>query len=82
MGGLRSYCELTGFKCLVCELITCGVYGLTEVYGPAVVNEWHGEWDKLDAAERAAKKARQGVRYAALEGLAVLDPITMAPVPA
>jgi fatty-acyl-CoA synthase len=58
------------------------VYGLTEVYGPAVVNEWHKEWDALDAAARAAKKARQGVRYAPLEELAVLDPKTMKPVPA
>jgi fatty-acyl-CoA synthase len=58
------------------------VYGLTEVYGPAVVNEWHAAWEALPAAERAAKKARQGVRYAALEDLAVLDPQTMAPVPA
>ena len=44
------------------------LYGLTETYGPAVVNEWHGEWDALDKAARTAKKARQGVRYAALEG--------------
>jgi len=58
------------------------VYGLTEVYGPAVVNEWHTEWDTLDSAGRAAKKARQGVRYAPLEELAVLDPETMKPVPA
>ena len=58
------------------------VYGLTEVYGPAVVNEWHAEWDALDAGGRAAKKARQGVRYAPLEALAVLDPKTMKPVPA
>ena len=58
------------------------VYGLTEVYGPAVVNEWHEEWNALDSAGRAAKKARQGVRYAPLEELAVLDPKTMKPVPA
>ncbi|HKX63741.1 MAG TPA: acyl-CoA synthetase [Rhizomicrobium sp.] len=58
------------------------VYGLTEVYGPAVVNEWHPEWDALDSAGRAARKARQGVRYAPLEGLAVLNPKTMKPVPA
>ena len=32
--------------------------------------------------ERAAKMARQGVRYPALEALAVLDPETMQPVPA
>ena len=58
------------------------VYGLTEVYGPAVVNEWHQEWDAQDSAGRAAKKARQGVRYAPLEGLTVLNPKTMKPVPA
>ncbi len=57
------------------------VYGLTEVYGPAVVNDWHEEWNALDAAGRAAKKARQGVRYHALEDLAVLDPQTMEPMP-
>ncbi len=58
------------------------VYGLTEVYGPAVVNDWHDEWNTLDSAGRAAKKARQGVPYHALEGLAVLDPETMEPMPA
>jgi fatty-acyl-CoA synthase len=58
------------------------VYGLTETYGPAVVNEWKAEWDRLDKAERAAKKARQGVRYHALDGLSVMDPETMEPVPA
>jgi fatty-acyl-CoA synthase len=56
------------------------VYGLTECYGPAVVNAWHDEWDMLTPAEQAAKKARQGVRYPALEALDVLDPDTMAPV--
>ena len=53
------------------------LYGLTETYGPAVVNEWHGEWNALDAAGRTSKKARQGVRYNALEDLAVIDPETM-----
>lgn len=57
------------------------LYGLTECYGPAVVNDWHGEWDALPADEQAAKKARQGVRYGALEALDVLDPETMQPVP-
>ncbi len=36
------------------------VYGLTEVYGPAVVNEWHGEWDALDSAGRAARRRAKG----------------------
>jgi fatty-acyl-CoA synthase len=56
------------------------VYGLTEVYGPAVVNEWHTSWDALPGPEQAAKKARQGVRYPVLEGLDVRDPDTMVPV--
>src|SRR6056297_3664737 len=58
------------------------LYGLTETYGPAVVNEWHGAWDDLDAAGQARKKARQGVKYAALEDLTVMDPETMTRVPA
>ncbi|HEY4115790.1 MAG TPA: AMP-binding protein, partial [Rhizomicrobium sp.] len=58
------------------------VYGLTETYGPAVVNEWNAEWEKLERGPRAAKKARQGVRYHALDALAILDPETMEPTPA
>ncbi len=57
------------------------LYGLTEIYGPAVVNDWNSDWDALPAAEQAALKARQGVRYPALEELDVLDPDTLAPVP-
>ena len=57
------------------------VYGLTEVYGPAVVNDWHDEWNALPGPEQAAKKARQGVRYHVLEAHDVLDPETMKPVP-
>ncbi len=56
------------------------LYGLTETYGPAVVNDWHRDWDALSLAEQAAKKARQGVRYLPLEALDVLDPETMKPV--
>ena len=57
------------------------LYGLTETYGPAVVNEWHGDWSALPDAEQARMKARQGVRYLPLEELAVLDPASMLPVP-
>ena len=56
------------------------LYGLTESYGPAVVNDWHDAWNALPPAEQAAKKARQGVRYVALEALDVMDPETMQPV--
>jgi fatty-acyl-CoA synthase len=58
------------------------VYGLTEVFGPAVVNEWHTAWNALPAEQQAALKARQGVRYPALEDLSVMDPATMQRVPA
>jgi fatty-acyl-CoA synthase len=57
------------------------LYGLTETYGPASINEWHTEWEGLPPPDQAAKKARQGVRYPTLEGLDVLDPETMQPVP-
>src|SRR5580658_6023468 len=57
------------------------VYGLTETYGPASVNDWNAAWDKLSGPEQAGKKARQGVRYPVLDALDVLDPDTLAPVP-
>jgi fatty-acyl-CoA synthase len=57
-------------------------YGLTEVYGPCVVSEWKSQWNDLDSDERAALKARQGVRYPTEEEVDVLDPDTMLPVPA
>jgi fatty-acyl-CoA synthase len=57
------------------------VYGLTEVYGPAVVCDWHADWNALPAEERARLKARQGVNYHVLEDLMVADPTTLRPVP-
>ena len=57
------------------------LYGLTETYGPAVVNDWKADWDALEGPARAKMKARQGVRYISLEGLDVIDPETMQPVP-
>ncbi|HKJ62561.1 MAG TPA: AMP-binding protein, partial [Hyphomicrobiales bacterium] len=57
------------------------LYGLTETYGPAVVNDWHEAWSELPPADQAALKSRQGVRYLPLEQLDVLDPDTMLPVP-
>lgn len=71
---------------LLADMKTAGfevthLYGLTETYGPAVVNDWHERWSSLPPAEQAALKSRQGVRYLPLEGLDVLDPDTMTPVP-
>jgi len=58
------------------------VYGLTESYGPAVVCDWHEEWNALPIEEQAQLKSRQGVRYHVLEGLMVADPETLEPTPA
>ena len=55
-------------------------YGLTEVYGPCVVSEWKDEWNDRSDDERAALKARQGVRYPTQEEVDVLNPDTMEPV--
>lgn len=58
------------------------IYGLTETYGPSVVNEWHADWDQLTSPKRASLKARQGVRSPVLDALSVRDPQTMEEVPA
>jgi len=58
------------------------VYGLTEVYGPAVVCDWKPEWDDLPAGEQARLKSRQGLPYVVQEGLMVADADSLAPVPA
>ncbi|MCP4070870.1 MAG: acyl-CoA synthetase [Hyphomicrobiales bacterium] len=57
------------------------LYGLTETYGPAVVNDWNRDWDLLNPVEQAAKKSRQGVRYVCLEDLSVRDSETMQSTP-
>jgi len=57
------------------------VYGLTETYGPAAVCAKHEAWDALDIGARAERNGRQGVRYTCEEGMTVLDPETMQPVP-
>jgi fatty-acyl-CoA synthase len=71
---------------LLADMKTAGfdvthLYGLTETYGPAVVNDWHESWSSLPNEEQARLKSRQGVRYLPLEGLDVLDPETLHAVP-
>ena len=58
------------------------VYGLTETYGPATVCAKQPRWRHLPLADQVQQNARQGVRYTVEEGLAVMDPETMQPVPA
>ncbi len=57
------------------------VYGLTEVYGPAVVCDWKPEWNGLSSDEQAKIKARQGVTYPVLDEMMVADPETLTPCP-
>jgi fatty-acyl-CoA synthase len=58
------------------------VYGLTEVYGPASICAKHDAWQAMDAAAQTERNGRQGVRYVLQEGMTVMDPETMQPVPA
>ncbi|CCA92167.1 acyl-CoA synthetase [Novosphingobium sp. PP1Y] len=58
------------------------VYGLTEVYGPAAVCLKQPDWADKTAEERARLNARQGVAMISQDAMCVLDPATMAPVPA
>jgi fatty-acyl-CoA synthase len=57
------------------------VYGLTETYGPAAVCAKHDEWEKLPLDKRVELNGRQGVWYHMQEGMTVIDPVTMSPVP-
>ena len=57
------------------------VYGLTETYGPAAVCAKHEAWRELPLEEQVRLNGRQGVRYHCQEGIAVIDPQTMQPVP-
>ncbi len=56
------------------------LYGLTETYGPAAVNDWHAEWDKLDLPRRPRRRP-SGRALPAARGARRIDPDTMAPVP-
>ena len=47
----------------------------------AVVCAWHDDWNARSDEDQAQLKSRQGVRYHVLQGLTVMDPETMEPVP-
>jgi len=57
------------------------VYGLTETYGHITQCAWNDQWNNLDEEKQNEVKARQGVRYPNTEGVDVMDPETMKPVP-
>jgi fatty-acyl-CoA synthase len=58
------------------------LYGLTESYGPSTVCAWQEAWAGLPLPDRAAQMARQGVGSLTLDHQRVVDPRTMADVPA
>lgn len=49
------------------------LYGLTETYGPSVINDWQPEWSSLPENERARLNARQGVGNVVTKDIAVID---------
>ena len=55
-------------------------YGLTEVYGPAVVCEWQKEWDNENADTVAELKSRQGVKCHGISDLQLINKKTKKPV--
>ncbi len=57
------------------------VYGLTETYGHVLQCAWNDEWNGFEEDKINEIKARQGVRFPNTEGVVVLDPETMKPVP-
>jgi fatty-acyl-CoA synthase len=57
------------------------VYGLTETYGPCVVNSPQDTWVRLDVEQRAELAARQGVRAPLQDEVMVADPESLEPVP-
>ena len=58
------------------------LYGLTETYGPHVICEIQEGWAARPPEERARLRARQGVPFLHAAHLRVVDPETMADVPA
>ena len=57
------------------------VYGLTETYGPSALCASQAGWSDLSIQEQAQLHSRQGVPYPLQDGMKVLDPDTMQPVP-
>lgn len=57
------------------------VYGLTETYGPSALCASQAGWSDLSIQEQAKLHSRQGVPYPLQDGMKVLDPDTLQPVP-
>ncbi len=49
------------------------LYGLTETYGPSVINDWQPEWSAKSENEKARLNARQGVGNVVTKDIGVID---------
>ncbi|WP_066900406.1 AMP-binding protein [Mycolicibacterium houstonense] len=56
-----------------CGLDVTHLYGMTETYGPAVINEWKREWNSLPGSDRDRLNARQGIGNIVSDVVRVLD---------
>jgi fatty-acyl-CoA synthase len=50
------------------------LYGLTETYGPSVVNQWQPEWSVLPHDDQDRLNARQGIGNIVTNSIDVVDP--------
>lgn len=57
------------------------VYGLTETYGPSALCASQAGWSELSIQEQAQLHSRQGVPYPLQDGMKVIAPESMQPVP-
>ena len=60
-------------RCRARGLEITHLYGMTETYGPVVINEWRQEWDELPAAQRDRLNARQGIGNIVADLVRVVD---------
>ena len=56
-----------------CGLEVTHLYGMTETYGPVVINEWRPEWNHLPTVDRDRLNARQGVGNIVSDLVRVVD---------
>ena len=57
-----------------CGLEVTHLYGMTETYGPVVINEWRREWDALPSVQQDRLNARQGIGNIVSDQVRVVDP--------
>ena len=56
-----------------CGLEVTHLYGMTETYGPVVINEWKRDWNSLPDGDRDSLRARQGVGNIVSDVVRVVD---------